>query len=111
MFLQMGGNTQDRLHDILFTEAGQCVHDFLRIANVFALHRVCRAWYRRIASALRRFPWRVVYCADADVDACMWLEKLALARVRVRSIHMVGTHEVPFKNQLLNTGETIRVCF
>ena len=79
--------------DILLTEVGHCVHEFLRIANVFALRRVSRTWHQRIGSALRSLPWDVVHCsAGVDIDVHVWLEKLAVALVRVRSIRLVSEH-------------------
>ena len=83
-----------QLPDILFTELKHCVHDFLQIANVFALRRVSRSWHQRIGSALRRLPWHVVHSgAGVDIDAHVWLEKLAVARVRVHSVRLVSVHE------------------
>ena len=67
------------------------IHEFLRIAEVCRLRAVSCAWRAHIRAALEeRYLWDVVHCArGGDLDAHLWLSRLADARVNVRSLELV----------------------
>lgn len=70
-------------------EMEHSVHEYLRVGEVCLLTRVAKSWHRRIGQALASTVWDVVHVEGVDVDVHTWLEHLADARVKIRSIQLV----------------------
>ena len=76
--------------DTLPLDIEHLVYKFLPATDVCGLHGISKSWHSRIHDYLGRSPWDLRYSQEVErVLAHVWLENLAKAGVKVRSLALV----------------------